>query len=156
MVGSSSLLLLHGPNPVLLMATHTCALGPDGVPSVHISLVPSPPTSSISSLRIFVRSSQDQSSAVADQTEFLPCTYPQCLLLPLLLYPHCVFVCPGEKDLGFSSSRSSSRRRKRLPRTNLTNRNSSDVQLEHAHAILKVVSKCLHFKGGKRLPIGDL
>jgi hypothetical protein len=90
MVGSSSLLLLHGPNPVLLMAIHTCALGPHGVPSVHISLVPSPPTSSVSSLRIFVRSSRDQFSAVADQTEFLPCTYPQCLLLPLLLYPHCV------------------------------------------------------------------
>ncbi|CAK9882486.1 unnamed protein product [Sphagnum jensenii] len=63
MVGSSSLLLLHGPNPVPLMATHTCALGPDGVPSVHISSVPSPPTSSVSSLRIFVRSSRDRSPA---------------------------------------------------------------------------------------------
>lgn len=61
MVGSSSLLLLHGPNPVPLMATHTCALGPDGVPSVRISSVPSPPTSSVSSLRIFVRSSRDRS-----------------------------------------------------------------------------------------------
>ncbi len=45
------------------MATHNCALGPDGVPSVHISSVPSPPTSSVSSLRIFVRSSRDRSPA---------------------------------------------------------------------------------------------
>jgi hypothetical protein len=125
---------------------------------VHISSVPSPPTSSVSSsvssLRIFVRSSRDQSSVVADQTEFLPCTYPQCLLLPLILYPHCVSVCPGERDLGFSSSRSNSRRRRRLPRANLTNRNSSNVQLEHAHAILKAVSECLHFEGGKDFRLG--
>jgi len=44
---------------------------------------------------------------------------------------------PSRRHLG---SRNNNRRRRRLLRANLTNRNSNDVQLGHAHAILKAVS----------------